>query len=264
MVLNTKVCDDAFKDSSGNNLQLSFPSSMPVGTNIIAAANPVPVAKILHGNSVITERDASLGGGMRISKLEFTDAIYDGDQTLGTPAVAYKAFVATLNVEASKAAGSYGKQNPKQTFSSRILLRANASNSAGTIEKCAGRANVWIVPTYSSFSGTIYVDNPMGVTPHTVVSGLYSVTTPKKVSFAISEKSPAEQCQEAGFSGFASPCLAYAGYGPAGSNVQGSIVSNNLTTDSGGNRYWAYACIFGDGGVTGILFSAPTRIMCIP
>jgi len=136
MVLNTKACDGAFKDASGNSVQLVFPASMPVGTNIIAAASPFPIAKILQGNSLIAEKDANLGGGMKISKLEFTDAIYDGDQALGTPAVTYKAFVATLNVEATKAAGFYGDQAPKKTFSVRLLVLPNASNTSGTVERC--------------------------------------------------------------------------------------------------------------------------------
>jgi|GEM_PF-2679943 len=134
MVLNTKACDGAFKNAAGNSVELSFPGSMLLGTNIIAAASPVPIAKVLQGNSLIAEQGGNLGGGMTISKLELVDAIYDGDQTVG--GVPYKAFVATLNVEATKAAGSYGKQSPQQKFSVRLLILPNAANTLGTVQRC--------------------------------------------------------------------------------------------------------------------------------
>ena len=147
MVLNTKACDGAFKNAAGNNVELNFPGTMPLGTNIIVAASPFPIAKILQGNSLIAEQGASLGGGMKISKLELVDAIYDGDQAIGSPAVTYKAFVATLNVEATKASGSYGNQSPRATFSMRLLLRPNAGNTAGAVEKCGPSDGVGSCPT---------------------------------------------------------------------------------------------------------------------
>ena len=139
MVLNTKACDGAFKDSAGNNVTMNFgttPLTLSPPTNLIAPGTSVGINEIYQGNSLIAKNGANLGGRMKISKLEFTDAIYDGDQILGTPAVTYKAFVATLNVEATKASGSYGNQSPKKTFSVRLLLRPDASNTAGAVEKC--------------------------------------------------------------------------------------------------------------------------------
>jgi len=143
MVLSTKACDGAFKDAAGHNVQLNFPASLsltPPNNNIIAPGTGVAIQKINQGNTVIAENDASMGGGMKISKLEFVDAIYDGDQTLGIPAVSYKAFVATLNVETQKAAGAYGKQNLSQKFSVRLLLKPDAANTSGTVEKCSTRS----------------------------------------------------------------------------------------------------------------------------
>jgi len=142
MVLNTKACDGAFKDGSGNNIQLSFPAVMSTGTNIILASTPVPVAKILQGNSIVAELGGSLGGGMTLSKLELLDAIYDGDQVVGTPPVMYRAFVATLNVEVSKSAGTFANPRPMRKFSVRLLARPNAGNTAGVVEKCGGTAQL--------------------------------------------------------------------------------------------------------------------------
>lgn len=145
VVLSSKACDGAFKNSAGDNVQLSFPATMPIGTNIIAAASPVPVQKIILGNSVIAEKGGNLGGGMKISKLEFTDAIYDGDQTLGTPAVKYKAFVATLNVVAAKTA-AYGSQVLSKAF--RVRLLTETIPSGGVVKLCG---NVGV----ATHSGTI-------------------------------------------------------------------------------------------------------------
>ena len=140
MVLNTKACDGAFKDAAGNNVQFSFgstPLSLNPVVNVIAAGTSVPVKKIMLGNSVVAETGAQLSGGLKVSKIEFVEAIYDGEHSVGTPAVLYKAFVVMLNVEAETAKNTFGNRNPKKSFSARVLLRPNAANSAGIVEKCS-------------------------------------------------------------------------------------------------------------------------------
>jgi len=182
MVLNTKACDGAFRDAAGNIVSLSFPASLVPGTNIISGTSPISVQKIMQGNSTIAELGTSLGGGMTVSKLELRDALYDGDQIMGTPAVTYRAFVASLYVETEKAKGAYGNQKPSKTFSIRLLLKPNVSNTAGTVEKCEASsasgmrtitkselptvfAGKWTVGTFGSSqispSGSYKIDNSM-------------------------------------------------------------------------------------------------------
>jgi len=131
MVLNTKACDGAFKsNASGDNVQLSFPATLPLGTNIIAATSPIAIDNIRQGNTVLATLGLNLGAGMTISSLAFTDAIFDGDQVIG--ANTYKAFVATLNIGAQKAAHSYGAPGYSANFSVRLLVNPSTS----LVERC--------------------------------------------------------------------------------------------------------------------------------
>jgi len=129
MVLSTRACDGAFKNSGGSNVSLSFAASVAPGTNVITT--PLSVTKVLQGSTPIADLSSpNLGGGMKLTKLEFVDAIYDGDQSVS--GTLYKAFVATLRVVATKQSGSYGAPGYSKDFSVRILANA----ASGLVEKC--------------------------------------------------------------------------------------------------------------------------------
>lgn len=136
LVLNTSACDGAFKDASDQKVALNFSAPLTLGANILAS--PLPVAKIYQGNSAIVDMSSpNLGGGLKLNKLEFTNVLYDGDQTL--LGVSYKAFLATLLVDVLKPAGSVGLKGFSKNFSVRLLVLPNASG--GVVEKCATSAN---------------------------------------------------------------------------------------------------------------------------
>ncbi len=132
MVLGTKACDGAFRDASGSLLTLAYSPNPSPGTNIISS--PVSVAKIHQGSSIVADlSNPNLGGGLTLSKMEITDAVYDGTQLSG--GTSYNAFVAVLNVTAQKAQGALGGSGGFQkSFSVRLLLRPNATG--GIVEKC--------------------------------------------------------------------------------------------------------------------------------
>ncbi len=148
LVLNTKACDGAFR-SGGQAVQITLPvgqnwSTLVTGTNVISAGAPLPIESIHQGSSVIISNpstDANLGGGLSVSKLEFTNAIYDGDQTVETDPVThttanFKAFAATLLLEVTKQSGSIGVQKFSKTFGVRILSNP-LSTPAGKVERCS-------------------------------------------------------------------------------------------------------------------------------
>lgn len=132
MVLNTRACESAFQDSAGNSLAVNFDPTVSPGTNVIST--PVPIGKLVLGSSPVVSLDSpNLGGGLTLTNLELTDAIYDGDHHQG--GISYKAFVATLKVTVKKSAKSLGaRPEMSQSFSARLLLAPTATG--GSIEKC--------------------------------------------------------------------------------------------------------------------------------
>lgn len=142
MVLNTKACDGAFRDTSGAPVTLNFSAGATTGTNLISSGTPVLIQKILQGTSTIAERDAPVGGGMKLTTLQFSDAIFDGLETRAVGGVSkdYMAVVATLFVGVTKGAGAYGSPGYTKTFSVRLLLDPSgtpATATSATVEKCS-------------------------------------------------------------------------------------------------------------------------------
>lgn len=137
LVLNTSACNGAFSGSaSGSDVVFTFPATIAPGTNILSGSSPVPIFEIKQGSTVVARINENMGGGMKITKLQFIDAIYDGDQNVGTPSVTYKAFVATLNVEAEKALNSMGTPGYSTNLGIRLLVLPTGATT-GTIKKCA-------------------------------------------------------------------------------------------------------------------------------
>jgi len=139
LVFSTKACDGALL-VSGAPVTFSFPGSMPSGTNIVPAGSSINIDEIHHGNSTVAKRNSSMSGGMTLSTLAITEAVYDGDQVIG--GIAYKAFAALIKVEATKAVGSYGA--PKLSTQIGVRLLAVATN--GRVEKCAA-SSASFIPT---------------------------------------------------------------------------------------------------------------------
>ncbi len=142
LVFNSKACDGAFQTKAGLPIDVVLPagqlwSTLVPGTNIIGPTSPLPVYQIKHGGAPIISIDPAvqtMGGGTTISKLQLTNAIYDGDRSIGT--TVYKSFAATLLVEVSKQSGSYGGMGYSKLFGLRILVNP-VNASSGPVEKCS-------------------------------------------------------------------------------------------------------------------------------
>ncbi len=142
LVLNSKSCDNAFQVSSGAPVTVTFPATLSPGTNIIPATSPVLIDKIVLGNTTLAERDKNLGGGLILHQLNFSEAVYDGEQTLVdnsvTPPVSttYKAFTSVLQVGARSTSMNYGASSFQKSLVVRLLVRPTGALS-GRIEKCS-------------------------------------------------------------------------------------------------------------------------------
>ncbi len=150
LVLNTKACNGAFSSPTGSSIQFNLPagttwatlnSSPPV--NIVPAGTPIPIGQIKLGTQIVASSIPpydDLGGGLKISKLEIPDAIYDGEQVVIDPVTSlpftYKAFAASVLVQATKQAGSTGPPVLSKTVAVRFLINPSATNS-GMVEKCS-------------------------------------------------------------------------------------------------------------------------------
>ncbi len=131
-VFSTKACDGALYTGAANTT-FTFPPGLTPGTDL---ANPasfpdgIPVDEVRHGISRIARRNDTLSGGLKITSLALTSAIFDGDQAVG--GVNYKALAARFRVKATKLGSSIGSTELEHNLSVRLL--ANASD--GKVEKC--------------------------------------------------------------------------------------------------------------------------------
>jgi len=150
LILNTKACDGAFQLPGGAPVQLALPAGQTWSTltttpvsNVIVAGSPLKIAQIRQNNSTIAEINQSLGGGMTLTKLEFVEATYDGEQslvvdptTVPPTKITYKAFLAQLHIEVKKQSGSFGAPFHKANLGVRLLVNPTASTTQGAVERC--------------------------------------------------------------------------------------------------------------------------------
>ncbi len=165
LILNTKACDGAFQSASGTPIQLTLPAGLSWATltttpptHVISVGSPLAIAKIKQNNTEIAAINQNLGGGMKLTKLEFVEATFDGDQSVITDAtttppttVLYKAFLAQLHIEVTKQSGSSGLPSFDTNLGVRILVNPLGAPTQGAVERCgASQAIAPPAPTYQS------------------------------------------------------------------------------------------------------------------
>jgi len=142
MVFNTKACDSSLYAGTGATAPLvsfSIPSPLVIGQNLFpTGTTKLSISEIRHGSSTVVKLGETLQGGLKIEKLEITDAIFDGTQLMGpNPATdTYNAFSSMIVLEASRLNASASFKTLKTTLSVRLLAQASGAN-AGRIEKCS-------------------------------------------------------------------------------------------------------------------------------
>ncbi len=152
-VFSTKACNGALYTGATNTIFV-FPPGMAPDDDL---ANPtsfpdgIPVDEVKHGASRVAKRDDTLSGGLKITSLALTSAIYDGDQSVD--GVNYKAFAARFQIKATKLGSSIGSTELEHTLSVRLL--ANAAD--GKVEKC-GNAEASGPPAGMVDAGAFYID----------------------------------------------------------------------------------------------------------
>jgi hypothetical protein len=139
LLLNSQACNGAFRaDASGNFVMLNYNTTPNIGDNILNT--PVSIFEIRIGNSPLIGQNVALANGLTLNRLELSNAIYEGEMTLGTPPAPHHAFLSTLNVTLSKSDAAFGRQVFTQNFNVRLLTRAEPGG--GRIERCELNLNV--------------------------------------------------------------------------------------------------------------------------
>jgi len=239
LVFNTKACDNSLIGAGGTPLTIAWSSPPVLGANLIVAGSPLPIFKIKYGSSILAEISKSIPynstGGMTLSKFEVVEAIYDGEQSIGSDT--YKAFSSLIEIEATKAVGSFGAQ--KFTTKIGIRLLANtAPGVVGQVQKCGANNSTaqWVKLSsvvspsagadFTSFSPCLIFNNPVG------------------------NYSPDQNCRDAGFS-YASGACRDNVFAPP---FFGTLVSNRALGK------WSTCCMYGNGAYA---FRATTEILCM-
>ena len=147
LVLSSRSCDGAFQTAGGTPVMLTLPAGKTWATltttpvsNVLSPTAPLKIDQIKQGNTVIAKSGSSLGG-MTLSKLEFVEATYEGEQSVtdtSTPPVTttYKVFSVQLLIEATKQANSYGAPLLSTTLGTKIMVNPAGGTSDGRVEKC--------------------------------------------------------------------------------------------------------------------------------
>jgi len=139
LLLTSRACDGAFRDTSGVlRLFSSTPPAPAPGTGELLTS-PLPVEKITQGGGSLLDRASpNLGGGLTLDKLEITSVTNDGTQavTEGTPPVTttYPRYLMVLAIGANKAEGSLGRKRLDRSFSVKVLVDPLNSHR---VVKCA-------------------------------------------------------------------------------------------------------------------------------
>ncbi len=150
LVMNTKACDGAFR-RAGSLPQITLPSgqswsTLALGTNVIGPTAPLSIDQVVQGSSVVAEINKELGGGLKITKMDFTVATYDGTQTVVDPVTSastiYRAFASRFRLEVTKQGpNSLGAPGYSTELGVRILVRPDATAANGIVEKCSTSSN---------------------------------------------------------------------------------------------------------------------------
>ena len=130
LIANSRACDGAFRDETGQPVRLTYVGAMVPGTSILSPAAPLAVAKLYFGATPLATPGMPMGAGMKLSKLEFVEAIYERDVVVG--AVTYRSFAALLHVEATKQIGAQGGAG----YATNLGVHVLAGFANGSIEKC--------------------------------------------------------------------------------------------------------------------------------
>jgi len=154
LVFNTKACDNSLIGAGGTPLTIAWSSPPALGANLIVAGSPLPIFQVKYGSSLLAEISKSIPhnstGGMTLSKFQVVDAIYDGEQSIGSDT--YKAFSSLIEIEATKASGSLGAQKYSTKIAVRLLANT-APGVVGQVQKCGNQtAQVLTCRTIRSYS----------------------------------------------------------------------------------------------------------------
>jgi prepilin-type N-terminal cleavage/methylation domain-containing protein len=189
LVLGSRSCDGAFQTSAGTPVVLTLPAgktwstltTSPV-THVLSPSAPLRIDQIRQNATIIAQNGTSIGG-MRLSKLEFVEATYEGEQSVtdtSTPPVTttYKVFSVQLLIEATKQLNSYGAPVLSTTLGTKIMVNPSGAANTGRIERCSGTgsasvkivetSSVGIAPLFATNYGQISIPHTLGKVPKEV------------------------------------------------------------------------------------------------
>ncbi len=129
------LCDGAFRDATGNPVLLTTGSL------------PVNISKIMLGPLTFLDivNKPELGGGLKLTKMRFTQAVPDGSVLIGP--TTYDRYMAALEIEVKKSDQALKNSESSKEFFFRIYTR----RPTGAVEKCVAQAPV-AVGTISAFA----------------------------------------------------------------------------------------------------------------
>lgn len=127
MALKSRACDTALKrNKAGKPLKFSIPSGIIPLTDIITT--PLAVASIDLGATPLAAKDMDLGGGMKLSHLNITSAIYNGEVTYAPKT--YESFSVLLSLGADKNQHSLGAKSLSTKIGVTLLTQG------GVVRRC--------------------------------------------------------------------------------------------------------------------------------
>lgn len=159
MVFNTRACDGSLYKNATDNIEFILPAGMTLGDNLLSGASKIDIYEVRHGDSKVVRLGESVMGGLKINRLEVTDAIYDGDQVVD--GVKYKAFAARIFIEVTKPTGSLGAKTLSSTMSVRLLAIGAGANQ-GKVNRCQ---NSFMSHLGMTDQGGFYIDDDATTLP---------------------------------------------------------------------------------------------------